>query len=105
MGFGKILGVLYGGVVAAISAQRTSSQGPARRSKTKTRTKPVIGKVIQQGTRANIYDEKGNQLATIPMAKGSKIIAFTSTTASIYSGSMVYTYDARGTLKCARHHG
>ena len=105
MGFRKILGVLYGGVVAMISAQRTSPRGPARRSKTNIGAKPAIGNVILQGTRACIYDERGTQLATIPMAKGSEILGFTSTTANIHSGSMVYTYDARGTLRCARQLG
>ena len=65
----------------------------------------AIGNVIQRGTTAYIYDEKGRQVANLSVSASDSLQGYTSTTVNIKRGSSIYTYDERGrqlSVKSAR---
>jgi hypothetical protein len=66
----------------------------------------AIGSVIQRGSTAYIYDEKGRQVANLSVITASDSLqGYTSTTVNIKRGSSIYTYDEKGrqlSVKSAR---
>ncbi len=54
----------------------------------------AIGSAVQRGSFVYVYDEKGQQLATVPAGEGMQ--GYTGSTVSVRRGAFVYTYDERG---------
>ena len=61
-------------------------------------TNVAIGNAVQRGSFVYIYNEKGQQLATVPAGSSSDdgLTGYTSTTVNIRRGFAIYSYDERG---------
>jgi hypothetical protein len=53
-----------------------------------------IGNAVQRGNYVYVYDEKGQQLCTIPAGQG--LTGYTSSSVNIKNGNYIYTYNEKG---------
>lgn len=58
----------------------------------------MISTATQNGSRVEVYDERGALMFT----KGGTLVGYTSTTVSIQNAGRVEVYDERGNLKFTR---
>ena len=58
----------------------------------------AIGTAVQRGSFVFIYNEKSQQIASVPagMGPGDGLVGFTATTVSVRRGSLVFLYNERG---------
>lgn len=59
----------------------------------------AIGNAVQRGDWVYIYDDKGNQTATVNAGsgQGDGLKGYTSSSVNVQRGSWIYSYDERGT--------
>ena len=67
----------------------------------------AIGNAIQKGSFVYIYDEKGNQLASLHVGSGPQdgLTGYTSSTVNVRRGSFIYTYNEKGNQISSTHVG